>query len=200
MRYVHRDYMLDSYRKHSHGFYAVLRTGLVSRELLHIYSRLNAAVIVSLPCLILLFVTVSILVELKKLKKKRSNMQTSQTSQDSITVMLVTILITFIVCQLPYFVWSGFGGDIRNPDLDRFLVWRDKNKIQGCGSFMYYIRWLVDAGLLLNSSANGFIYFFLNKTFREALFSRCLCRRDEGSEMIEMGPVSTRRRQDETHP
>ena len=36
MRYVHRDYMLDTYGKHSHGFYAVLRTSLVSRELLHI--------------------------------------------------------------------------------------------------------------------------------------------------------------------
>ena len=183
------------------GFYAVLRTGLVSKELLRIYSRIHAAVIVSLPCLILLFVTVSILVELRKLKKKRSNMQTSQTSQNSISVMLVTILITFILCQLPYFVWSGFGGEIQNTDLD-YSLWMldEEKKILGCGDFMYYIRRLVDAGLLLNSSANGFIYFFLNKTFREALSSRCTCKRDEGPETIEMGPVSTRRGQDDTHP
>ena len=195
-------YYSDHYDdEHPHGFYALLRTGLVSKELLHIYSRIHAAVIVSLPCLILLFVTISILVELRKLKKKRSNMQTSQTSQNSITVMLVTILITFIICQLPYFVWSGFGGDISNPVLDDFLFWLDdKKKIQGCGNFMYYMRRLVDAGLLLNSSANGFIYFFLNKTFREALSSRCPCRRDEGPETIELGPVGTRRRQDDTHP
>ena len=195
-------YYSDHYDdKYPHGFYALLRTGLVNEELLHIYSRIHAAVIVSLPCLILFFVTISILVELRKLKKKRSNMQTSQTSQNGITVMLVTILITLIICQLPYFVWSGFGGVIRNPDLDHSVKYlAETMKWQGCGNFMYYIRWLVDAGLMLNSSANGFIYFFLNKTFREALSSRCLCKRDEGIETIEMGLVSTRRIQDDTHP
>ena len=199
-------YYSDHYDdRHPHGFYALLRTGLVSKELLHIYSRIHAAVIVSLPCAILFFVTVSILVELRKLKKKGYNMQASPTSQNFITVRLVTILITFIVCQLPFFVWSGFGGEIRNPDLDDSLRWLDEEKkIRGCGNFMYYIHWLVDAGLLLNSSANGFIYFFLNKTIRKALFSRCRCRKDEGIEAIEMGAVSTRRRQDDddddTHP
>ena len=98
-------YYSDHYDdRHPHGFYALLRTGLVSKELLHIYSRIHAAVIVSLPCLILFFVTLSILVELRKLKKKGYNMQVSPTSQNFITVRLVTILITFIVCQLPFFV------------------------------------------------------------------------------------------------
>ena len=205
-RYTPNNYVYDIYKSYCYHrrdftFYDLVRTGLVSKELLDIYSRIHAAVIVSLPCLILLFVTISILVELRKLKKERSSMQTSQTSQTSITVMLVIILITFIICQLPYFVWSGFGGEIRNPDVDDLLDWLDEEtKIQGCGSFMYYIRRLVDAGLLLNSSANGFIYFFLNKTFREALFSRCQCRRNDGIETIEIGPVSTRREQDDTHP
>ena len=183
------------------GYFNYARTGLVNKEMLDIYSRIHAAVIVSLPCLILFFATVSILLKLKKLKQRRSSMQTSQTSQDSITVMLVAILILFITCQLPYFVWSGFGGDIRNPDLDDSLGWlNEKKKIQGCGSFMFYMRRLVDAGLLLNSSANGFIYFLLNKTFREALFSRCPCRRDEGTEMTEMRTVSTRKTPDDTDP
>ena len=173
----------------------------MNKELHHIiYPRIHAAVIVSLPCLILFFVTVSILVELRKLKKKRSNMQTSQTSQNSITVMLVTILITFIFCQLPYFVWSGFGGDPRNDDSNFHMNYTFGGKIRGCGSFIYYMRWLVDAGLLLNSSADGFIYFFLNKTFREALFSLCQCGQNRETDTIEMGPVSTRRRQDDTHP
>ena len=201
-RYVYDNYdwrQADNYVDGWNGFYTLNRTGLVSKESLLIFSRIHAAVIVSLPCLVLIFVTVSILVELRKLKKKRSSMQTSQTSQNHITVMLVTILIASIICQLPYFVWFGFGGEIRNPDLDNFLS-HEKRKIQGCGNFMYYISRLVDAGLLLNSSANGFIYFFVNKTFREALFSRCPCRRDEGIETIEMGPVTTRRTQDDTHP
>ena len=191
----------EHYFNGSHSFLANLPTGLVSKGLLDVYSRIHAAFVVSIPCLILSFVTISILVKLRKRNKKKKNMQTSQTSTNSITLMLVTILITFIVCQLPYFVWYGVGGEIGNPVSDPSLKWLDeKKKIEGCGSFMYYIRLLVDAGLLLNSSANGFIYFFLNKTFREALFSRCPCRRDDGIETIEMGPVNTRQRRDGAHP
>ena len=198
--YENPSYYFDDYVDGWVGFYVLRRTSLVNKELLDIYSRLHAVVIVSLPCLIQLFVTASILVKLRRLQQKRRGMHTSQTSQNSITVMLVTILITFIICQLPYFVWSGFGGEIRNPDLDPFLDWLAEEKIQGCGTFMFYIRQLVDVGLLLNSSANGFIYFFLNKTFRKALVSRCPCRRGEETEMIEMGSLSTSCRKDDTHP
>ena len=151
-------------------------TGFISNDFYDIYSsRVHLVVVVSIPCLILLFVTVSMLAELRKRKKKKKNMQTSQTSQNSITLTLVSILITFIICQLPYFVWYGFSGNIR--DFNRNseqMMWFDK-KIKGCGDFMFYMRLLVDAGLLLNSSANGFIYYFLNKTFREALSARCHC-------------------------
>ena len=188
----------------SRGFFVHLPTGLVSKELLNIYPRTHAAVVVSLPCLVLSFVTISILVKLRKRNKKKSSMQTSQTSTNSITLMLVTILITFIICQFPYFVWYGFGGENGNPDLDSLFdaifLRNDKKKLKGCGSFMYYIRLLVDAGLLLNSSTNGFIYFLMNKTFREVLLSRCPCERDNGIERIEMGPVTTRQRRDGAHP
>ena len=168
-KYTHSMYVYNDWSQRDHyidgweGFYALRRTGFVSKELLDVYSRINTVGIVSLPCLILFFATVSILIELRKMKKKRSSMQTSQTSQNSITVMLVTILLTFIVCKLPYFLCYGFGGKIRNPDLDP-LLGLSGEKILGCGTFMFYVRLLVDAGLLLNSSANGFIYFFLNKT------------------------------------
>ena len=209
-RYTDLSYVYDDHRQlqqnyfdGSHGFFVHLPTGLVSKELRNIYSRIHAAVVVGLPCLILSFVTISILVKLRKRNKKKSKMQTSQTSTNSITVMLVTILVTFIISQLPYFVWYGVGGEIGNRDLDGFL-WvlddKEEKKIKGCGSFMYYIRLLVDTGLLLNSSANGFIYFFMNKTFREALFNRCPCKRDDGVETIEMGPVNTRQRPDDAHP
>ena len=185
----------------SNCFLVHLPTGLASKKLLDIYSRIHAAVVVSLPCLILSFITISILVKLRKRNKKKRNMQTSQASTNSITLMLVTILVTFIISQLPYFVWHGVGGEIGNSDLDDTLFYvDDKRKIMGCGSSMYYIRLFVDAGLLLNSSANGFIYFFMNRAFREALFSRCPCKRDDGIETIEMGPVTTRHRRDNAHP
>ena len=147
-------YYIANYTGFSH-------TDLMSEEKLNDihYSRIHPVVVVCIPCLILSFVTISILAELRKRAKKKKNMQTSQTSQTSITVMLVTILITFVICQLPYFVWYGFGGKIQNPDLDSSLRYLDEaKKTKGCGSFMFYLQQLVDAGLLLNSFANGFIY------------------------------------------
>ena len=184
------------YYLHQEGFgRAYNRTGFVSKELLNVIypSHVHSVIVVGVPCLILIFVTVSILVELRKREKKKRNMQTTQntqTTQNSVTPMFVTILITFILCQLPYFVWYGFG-EVKILSTYDYL---------DCGSVMFYIRWLINLGLLLNSSANGFIYFFLNKTFRDALFSCCPCRRDDGTETIEMGPVNTRPRPDDTHP
>ena len=159
------------YYLHQEGFSrAYKRTDFVSKELLNVIypSRVHSVIVVGVPCLILIFVTVSILVELRKREKKKRNMQTTQstqTTQNSVTPMFVTILITFILCELPYFVWYGFGEVKIKPTYDYL----------DCGSFMFYIRWLINLGLLLNSSANGFIYFFLNKTFRDALSARCPC-------------------------
>ena len=159
------------YYLHQEGFGHVYNhTGFVSKELLNVIypSRVHSVIVVGIPCLILSFVTVSILVELGKRDKKKKNMQTkqtTQTTQNSVTAMFLTILIIFIICQLPYFVWYCFG-DVRDLSTYDFL---------DCGSFMFYIRWLINLGLLLNSSANGFIYFFMNKTFRDALSSRCPC-------------------------
>ena len=50
----------DHYFNGSHGFFVHLHTGLVGKTLLDIYSRIHAAVVVSLPCLILSFVTINI--------------------------------------------------------------------------------------------------------------------------------------------
>ena len=125
------------------GFgYAYNRTGFVSKELLNVIypSRVHSVIVIGIPCLILLFVTVSILVELRNKDNKKRNMQTAtqttqkstvsipcltcaltvsilkkknmQTTQSSVTPMFLTILITFILCQLPYFVWYCFG-DVR---------------------------------------------------------------------------------------
>ena len=97
--------------------------------------------VVGIPFLILLFVTERILAELRKKKKKKPNMQTSVPSQDGITFILVLILVTFIICHIPYFVSSGINWIL------------NQNSPTECGSIMYYIEWLDDVGLLLNSSA-----------------------------------------------
>ena len=161
------EYYLIPVEFYDYSWLLVTTTGFLSKRFYDVYATyVHPTFVVGVPCLVLIFVTVSILVKLRKRKKKKRNMQTSQASQTSITVMLVTILITFVLCQIPYFVWYGFGGV--NDDLSG---WYEKNI--DCRDFMFYMHWLVNLGLLLNSSANGFIYFFLNKTFREALFARC---------------------------
>ena len=181
--------------------YYHMRTHFLSDRFYDVYATyVHPAVVVCIPFLILSFVTVSILVKLKKRDKKKRNMQTSQVSQASITVMLVSILITFIICQLPYFVWFGFGAfDEDYKDYD-YMDYGGFYKTKYDCSFMTIMRYLVDLGLLLNSSANGFIYFFLNKSFRDALSSRCHCGKNPGPEEIEMERVNARRNQDGANP
>ena len=135
------------------------------------YDYVTGALVVCLPLIILCFVTVSILVELRKRQKKKSSMQTSSTSQTSITAVLIMILITFTICQIPDFLYWTILYNI--PSLER-----------RCGSFSYYFLEFVDVGLLLSSSANGYIYFFMNKSFRDSLFSRCECTKNDGPETI----------------
>ena len=164
-------YFIEYYIHQIGSSRAYKRTSFVSKELLSVIypSRVHSVIVVGVPCLILIFVTVSILVELRKREKKKRKTcrppRAPKTTQNSVTPMFVTILITFILCELPYFVWYGFG-EVKILSTYDYL---------DCGSVMFYIRWLINLGLLLNSSANGFIYFFLNKTFRDALSSRCPC-------------------------
>ena len=158
-------------------------TDLVTIEFNHVYYiYVGGALVVCLPLIILCFVTVNILVRLRKRQKKKSNMQTSSTPQTSITTVLITILITFVICQSPFFIYFTFGLNIPS------LEWSK------CGNFMFYLSYFTKIGLLLNSSANGFIYFLMNKTFRDALCSRCKCRRNDGTESIEMATVNSRSR------
>ena len=194
----------DHYFNGSRGFFVHLPTGLVGKELLDIYSRIHAAVVVSLPCLILSFVMISILVKLRKRNKKKSNMQTSQTSTNSITLMLVTILVTFIICQLPYFVWYGIGDKIHSPYLDSFLIHflfhlRKRSLravVVSCITYVCLLMLVFYWTPLLMGS-------YISSWTRPLGKLSCLAAHVEemmGIEMLEMGPVNTRQRRDDAHP
>ena len=171
---------LESYEKDGQVYIRREVTGLLSYQFYYVYYYyVTAPLVVCLPLIMLCFVTVKILAELRKRQKKKSSMQTSSTSQTSVTGVLITILITFAICQIPEFLYWAILKNI--PSLDH-----------RCGSFGFYFHEVVQVGLLLNSSANGYIYFFMNKSFRDALFSRCECNRNDGPEMIEMAAIGSR--------
>ena len=144
---------LESYEKDGQVFFRSGRAGFLSDQFHHVYyDYVTEPLVVCLPLIILCFVTVKILVELRKRQKKKSSMQTSSTQQTGITAVLNTILITFVICQIPDFLHMSILRQI--PSLDF-----------RCGSFRFYFDEFVNVGLLLNSSANGYIYFFMNKSF-----------------------------------
>ena len=176
---------LESYEKDGQVYIRYGRTDLLSGHFnLVYYDYVIEVFVVCLPLIILCFATVNILVELSKRQKKKSSMQTSSTSQTSITAVLIIILITLAICQTPAFLYWDILR--HNPSLT-----------SRCGSFKFYFREFVDLGLLLNSSANGYIYFFMNKSFRDALFSRCKCKRNDERETIEMAIIGSRTSQTE---
>ena len=171
-------YYLESYKKGGRVYIRLGWSDSLSDQFYVVYYRyVTEALVVSLPLIILCFVTVKILVALSK-KKKKSSMQASIISQTSITSVLITILITFVISQGLYFLYWVILANIP------LLKYR-------CGSFMYYFYEFTAIGNLLNSSANGYIYFFMNKRFRNALFSRCECRRNNEPETIEMVTIGS---------
>ena len=112
---------------------------------------------VCIPFITLLTVTTLILVKLRKRSKTKRNMQSAPTSKGNVNTILISIIVIFIISQLPYAVYG-------------LLI----HVLPGqCGSFTYYFYPIPFVDTTVNSAANPFIYFFLNKEFRSSLGSCC---------------------------
>ena len=133
---------------------------------------MHPALTVCLPVIILLILTVEMIVVLRK---KQSNMQNSNTSNLSINIVLVTVLLTFIICQSPLLVYS-------------ILYEYDPARIKTlmCGSFHFYFSGLVFVFVILNSAANPFIYVVLRNHFTWPLKHTVISER---AETIAMGSI-----------
>jgi hypothetical protein len=129
---------------------------------------LDALVQFVIPLSILTVVTVKLISMLRKRAQLRRDMGRAPIAEDkSISVILVAILITFLICQIVNcitLIWivvinSGYEPSHSDNAWLVFTYFDDVAPILTC----------------VNSAANGFIYFFCNKHFRRDLVSHCKC-------------------------
>ena len=123
-----------------------------------------------IPLTVLIVLNSILAIEIRKAQKQRSVMMTDvitsgQRQSDSITAMVVTVVIIFVICQAPYFVLTI---DACLDRLDAPVRILPGMIGQGWNYVTYFL-------LILNSSVNFIIYVAVGKTFRQKLF-RC-CRR-----------------------
>ena len=126
-----------------------------------------------LPILILIFCNIKMILAVRASTKMQS---TSHVASDRLTIMLITVVLAFILCNLPVsVVW-----------IMEMLSDIDEN---ARGQFWIFALWVfLELLVVTNSSINCFIYVFVGKKFRENLFDLICCKSKE----IKNSPVTTR--------
>ena len=138
-----------------------------SKSELLVYDKIMyIALTVCLPVIILI-VTVKVIVVLRR---NQNNMQNSNTLNIKINTVLITILLTFIICQFPLLV-NRILASIIKPE---------------CGSLYFYFSGLASALLVLNFAAHPFVYLLLRNHFARPLRHTL---RKERAGTIEMGSM-----------
>ena len=128
-----------------------------------------------IPLTVLIVLNSMLAIGIHKAQKQRSVMMadvitSGQRQSDSITAMVVTVVIIFVICQAPYFVLT----------IDVCLVWWGAPVDILPGMIRDYLKLVAFFLLILNSSVNFIIYVAVGKTFRQKLF-RCCRRRSSDS-------------------
>ena len=142
------------------------------------------------PLVLLAFLNARLITALKEKSRRRREMggvamttsrHNQQQQQQDLTIMLVSVVFVFIVCQTPTFI-------------DR-IIWAVVDKGQrDCGRWHYYYTAVGDLMAVLNSSVNFIVYVLASRKFRHDLFvllrqSRCPCVSRQGR--IEIDPDRT---------
>ncbi|KAK2146524.1 hypothetical protein LSH36_602g01026 [Paralvinella palmiformis] len=134
------------------------------------------------PGVIITFLTVWIIVLLKKRDKEQRQLQACCSSSErrnslerQLTVMLVAVAIAFVLLRLPYtIVWdiNQFKRSIWKP-LDPWL------------SYHIYVAYkLTDILAITNYAINFFLYFLCGSVFRNKLKNLLLCRKSRNKSRI----------------
>jgi hypothetical protein len=114
------------------------------------------------PLIALAFLNVKLIIALKKRQRKRAEMgKSSDGMQQDLTLVLVVVICSFMVCQTPTFI-----------DHILWTVVHDSQRM--CGRWHYYYTAIGDMMSIFNSSVNFFIYVMTSRKFRESLIVPCL--------------------------
>ena len=135
---------------------------------------IDKSVMLNAPLIILTFATVKLIRAVREREKIRRGINHDKTPRDnSIIAILVAILVTFLVCHLP----AAING---------ICVILQSKAIATCPWTQGSVPGIL---LIVNSTVNGFVYFFGNKDFRRALVGHCRCKRNTQDQIqnVEMG-------------
>ena len=133
-----------------------------------------------IPLVLSLSLTIKILHMLYKAKARRKTMTSSTRStaaastsnrsaasskESAVTKTLLTIVVIFIICQIPntcYRGWLAFNEDAR----------------LACGTAVFYINPITETFIALNSSVNVFVYMYCSGDFRAMLKHMFCCEKE----------------------
>ena len=108
----------------------------------------------TLPLILLVFMNVSLILELRKMKKQRSLMNvSSQPSDANITLVMCIIIVIFILCHTPDRVLQGINSFYKDD-------WWE---------YTCYLFAICNLLIVINSSSNFLVYYFVRKRFRKVL-------------------------------
>ena len=119
-----------------------------------------------LPLFILTIVNYKLIKEIRKAKQLRDSMSATPTKntnssgeENNVTLVMVIIVVVFLLCHTPDRI------------LQIVIVTLPQLKPK-CGGIIYYLSDVVNLLIIINSSTNFVIYYFLRKRFRKILMTR----------------------------
>ena len=141
------------------AYAAFTRCGEV-RLFYRVYNIFLLIFLLVLPILVLSVITIRLIKAMKAHRRMQLEMQSgSQQNDSNVTFALVIVVIVFIACQIPTFVF--------------YVLWEVLPfKARYCGGFSFYFGPIVNVLVTLNSSINFLIYIIANKTFRDVLMEK----------------------------
>ena len=135
------------------------------RQFFNVYDTIFLLIfLLLLPILTLTVITIRLIKAMTAHRNMQLEMQSrSQQNDSNVTFALVIVVIVFVVCQVPTFLWYVLAK----------VLPREAND---CGGFLFYTGYIVDMLVAFNSSINFVIYIIANKAFRDVFLEKVLGR------------------------
>ena len=143
---------------------------------LQIYlSWLYVPIMCIIPLVLLSVLNTFLILAVRKSKKQQQDMNVKQSRENNVTIMLVSVVVVFIICQVPALVYN-LAYAINNTYVDESYGYKVLSTIR---------NFLVN----LNSAVNFLLYCAFGQKFRR-IFIHTFCRHCEPENYIPMSGVS----------